>query len=109
MVTLEERVQALESEVTRIKQQFPFSPSPLDSPKMPEAPLLTQEALRVEIERIRQETPSSPRPKPTAADFLERATGIFAHDPTFESVVRYSEQKREQERQEQEAEADRGQ
>ena len=99
MVTLEERVQALESEVTRIKQQLvlPAHPTPLD---IAEAPLLTPETLLAEIERIRHEAPASPRPKPTAGDFLERATGIFASDPTFESVVRYSEQKREQERQE---------
>jgi hypothetical protein len=97
MATLEERVAALESEVMRLKGQL--QPTEDIKVSIPNEALLSDEEIRVRIERIRREEPLVPRPTPTSPDFLDRFAGIFADDPTFPDVVRYSEEKRERERQ----------
>ena len=96
--TLEERVTALESEVTLLKYQLVSVESPHEL--IPDAEPLTEQEILAEIERIRHNYPALPRPKPTNPDFLERSSGVFADDPAFERVVRFSEEKRERERRE---------
>jgi hypothetical protein len=118
--TLEERVTALESEMNRWNERFAslYIPSPEvgsiaqdeddgsnlqaihDASEVNDVAILSDAEIREQIERIRQEYPATSRPQPTAADFLDRFAGVFANDPAFPEVVRYSEEKREHERHE---------
>lgn len=42
----------------------------------------------------------------TSPDFLEKYTGIFANDPLFEEMVRFTEEERERDRREARGETD---
>lgn len=65
-------------------------------------------ALEREIARIQEQNKGHrpPAANRTSPDFLEKCTGMFADDPTFEAVMRTIEERRERERQEAEREAD---
>lgn len=67
-----------------------------------------RDGLEQEIARIQSQTKGlrPPAANRTSPDFLEKYTGMFADDPTFDAVMRGIEERREREREEAIREAD---